>query len=95
MGDFNIDLFKSESCDYAYQFIEQLFSSSFFLLNTKATRITCHTATLIDMFFKNNIEGIDNSLNLVIFIDISDHLPIVRICLTPNVDCRTKKVGIT
>ena len=25
MGDFNIDLFKSESCDYASQFIEQLF----------------------------------------------------------------------
>ncbi len=56
MGDFNIDLFKSESCDYANQFIEQLFTSSFFPLITKATRITYHTATLIDNIFSNNID---------------------------------------
>ncbi len=30
MGDFNIDLFKSESCDYTSRFIEQFFTSSFF-----------------------------------------------------------------
>jgi hypothetical protein len=46
MGDFNIDLFKSESCDYTNHFIEQLFTSSFFPLITKPTRITHHTATV-------------------------------------------------
>jgi exonuclease III len=29
MGDFNVDLFKSESCDFASQFIEQLFNRHF------------------------------------------------------------------
>ena len=48
MADFNIDLFKSKSCDYANQFVEQLFTSSFFPLINKATRIPHHTATLID-----------------------------------------------
>ncbi|XP_028408826.1 uncharacterized protein LOC114531415 [Dendronephthya gigantea] len=76
MGDFNIDLFKSESCDYAGNFIEQLFTSSFFPLINKATRITSHTATLIDNIFTNNIEDFNNSLNGIIFSDISDHLPI-------------------
>ena len=70
MGDFNINLFKSESCDYANQFIGQLFTSSFFPLITKATRITYHTATLIDNIFTNNIEELDNSLNGIRFLAI-------------------------
>ena len=79
MGDFNIDLFKSESCDYAGQFAEQLFTSSFFPLITKATRITDDTATLIDNIFTNNLEKLNDSVNGVVFSDISDHLPIVHI----------------
>ena len=79
MGDFNIDLFKSESCDYVSQFIEQLFTSSFFPLITKATRITDHTDTLINNIFTNNLEKLDESLNAIIFSDISDHLPIVHV----------------
>jgi uncharacterized protein YqgV (UPF0045/DUF77 family) len=78
-GDFNIDLFKSESCDYAGQFAEQLFTSSFFPLITKATRITDDTATLIDNIFTNNLEKLNDSVNGVVSGDISDHLPIVHI----------------
>ena len=91
MGDFNIDLFKSESCDYANYFTEQLFTSSFFPLITKATRITHHTATLIDNIFTNNLEQLDDSINGIIFSDISDHLPIVHICLTQT--CLAKTPG--
>jgi hypothetical protein len=78
MGDFNIDLFKSESCDHTNHFIEQLFTSSFFPLITKPTRITHHTATLIDNIFTNNLEELDESVNGIIFSYISDHLPIVH-----------------
>jgi hypothetical protein len=86
MGAFNINLFKSESCDYAnVQFIEQLLTSSFFPLITKATRITYHTATLIDNIFTNNIEELDNTLNDIIFSDISDHFPIVHTFNTQGV----------
>jgi hypothetical protein len=83
MGDFNIDLFKS--CDYANYFTEQLFTSSFFPLITKATRITHHTATLIDNIFTNNQEQLDDSINGIIFSDISDHLPIVHIFNQTNI----------
>jgi hypothetical protein len=65
---------------HAGQFTEQLFTSSYYPLITKPTRITAHTATLIDNIFTNNIENIDSSLNGIIFSDISDHLPIVHIC---------------
>jgi hypothetical protein len=78
MGDFNIDLLKSESCDYSNKFIEQLFTSSFLPLINKPTRITNHTATLIDNIFTNNLENIENSKNGIIFTDISDHLPVVH-----------------
>jgi hypothetical protein len=42
-GDYNIDLLKSESCDFSNRFIEQLFTSSFFPLINKPTRITAVT----------------------------------------------------
>ena len=82
IGDFNIDLLKSESCDYSNRFIEQLFTSSFFPLITKPTRFTAHTSTLIDNIFTNNIQQVDKSINGIIFSDISDHLPIVHMCST-------------
>ena len=78
MGDFNIDLLKSESCDFAGKFFEQLITSSFMPLILKPTRITQHTATLIDNIFTNDIEALESSSNGIIFSDISDHLPIVR-----------------
>ena len=62
MGDFNIDLLKSESCDYANRFTEQFFTSSFIPLTTKPTRITSQSATLIDNIFTNNIDKIDIGL---------------------------------
>ena len=57
-GDYNIDLLKSESCDFSNRFIEQLFTSSFFRafpLVNKPTRITAHTATLIDNIYTQTI----------------------------------------
>ena len=92
MGDFNIDLFTSESCDYANQFVEQLFTSSFFPLINKATRITHHTATLIDNIFTNNLENLSDSMNDIIFSDISDHLPIVHLFNTSIFAKKTKNV---
>ena len=67
MGDFNIDLLKSESCDYSNQFIEQLFTSSFLPVINKPTRITHLTATLIDNIFTNNINNNENNKNGIIF----------------------------
>ena len=52
MGDFNIDLLTSESCDFARRFLEQLLTSSYIRLILIPTRITQHTATLIDNITK-------------------------------------------
>jgi hypothetical protein len=94
MGDFNIDLLKSESCDYANRFIEQPFTSSFVPLITKPTRITEHTATIIDIF-TNNIEKVENSINGIIFTDISDHLPILHMFDSKNpVENSTKQTNV-
>ena len=79
MGDFNIELLKSESCDFAGKFFEQLITSSFMPLTLKPTRITQHTATLIDNIFTNDIEALESSSNGIIFSDISDHLPTVHV----------------
>ena len=80
MGDFNIDLLQSETCDIANKFSEQLFTSCFYPIITKPTRITEHTTTLIDNIFTNNIEKLDSSVNGILFSDISDHLPILHVC---------------
>ena len=66
--DFDIDLLKSESCDYSNSFIEQLLTSSFLPVMNKPTRITYHNATLINNTFITNIENIENSMNLVLFL---------------------------
>ena len=79
MGDFNIDLLKSESCDYSIRFLEQLYTSSYIPLVLRPTRITQHTARLIDNIFTNDIEAIRSGTNGLIFCDISDQLPIVHI----------------
>ena len=69
-GDFNVDLLKSESCDFSNRFIEQFFTSSFFPLITKPTRIIAHTATLIDNIYTNDTEKINHSINGIILSDI-------------------------
>ena len=61
MGDFNIDLLKSESCDYTNRFLEILSTSSYIPLVLRPTRITQHTAALIDNIFTNDIETIESS----------------------------------
>ena len=91
MGDFNIDLLKSESCDYSSRFTEQFFTSCFVPLVTKPTRITSHSASLIDNIFTNKIDKIDKSFNGIIFSDISDHLPIVHICDLDNSNNNSKQ----
>ena len=69
-GDYNIDLLKSESCDFSNRFIEQLFTSSFFPLINKPTRITAHSATLIDNIYTNDFEKINYSTSGIIISDI-------------------------
>jgi hypothetical protein len=76
MDDFNVDMLKNETCDFANRLTQNLFTPFYFPLITMPARITEHTATLIDKIFSNDLEKINYSQNGPIFSDISDHLPI-------------------
>ena len=53
-GDFNLDLMKHETHSITAQFLEALYSYGLIPMITKPTRITAHSATLIDNIFTNN-----------------------------------------
>ena len=63
--------------------MDGLYSCTFFPLIALPSRITSHSATLIDNIFTNHLTH--NYLRAgLLFSDISDHLPIFSIC--PNSD---------
>ena len=53
MGDFNLNLINFQHHQTTGEFLDGLYSNMFFPLITRPSRITCHTATLIDNIFLN------------------------------------------
>ena len=76
MGDFNLDLFHYSEHMPTQEFLDCLFSFSLFPLISKPTRLTSHSATLIDNIFRNSVSSHKNGL---IINDLSDHLPIFSV----------------
>ena len=73
LGDFNLNLLNFETHLDTREFIN-IFSSYFYSLDIiKPTRITYHSATLIDNIFVNSLAHHTISGNLVY--DLTDHLP--------------------
>ncbi|XP_024136829.1 uncharacterized protein LOC112151929, partial [Oryzias melastigma] len=73
-GDFNIDLMNPNKHKSTDDFIQTLYSMSFYPTINKPSRITTHSATLIDNIFTNNIES--NKRSGLLTCDITDHLPV-------------------
>ena len=73
-GDFNLDLFKADSCSYVQDLIATLQARNFKNIITKATRVTAKSATLLDHLWSNNASLACSSS--VIYSRISDHFPI-------------------
>ena len=69
-----------------------MYAKMFFPLITRPTRITSHTATLLDNIFVNCLDSYCDSG--LLFSDISDHLPVFSI-LSNNLDCSAKNTWIT
>jgi hypothetical protein len=86
MGDFNLNLLNFESHNPTGEFVNTLASYCFQPCIVKRTRITDHSATLIDIFF-NSIEHDIISGNLLC--DISDHLP--NFLIINELPCFTSK----
>ncbi|XP_071950001.1 uncharacterized protein [Antedon mediterranea] len=76
LGDFNIDLLKFESDNNINDFVHCLFNNSLISLIHRPTRITEHSATLIDNIFTNDLES---SVSGIIINDATDHLPVFNI----------------
>jgi hypothetical protein len=77
MGDFNLDLLNHSSHQFTNEFLDIMYANSFSPLITLPTRLTSHSATLIDNIFTNNLEKY--AFSGLILSDISDHLPIFTI----------------
>ena len=73
MGDFNIDLMKNNMHKPTTDFINMMFTNALIPLINKPTRITSHSATLIDNIFSNKIESEGKVLQGNLTFDISDH----------------------
>ena len=73
-GDYNINLLNIENHISSSEFLEMMFSHSFFPLINRPTRITTSSATLIDNIFCNSISS--DFFNAILYSEISDHFPI-------------------
>jgi len=71
-GDFNLDLINLGSNTHCQNLLDTMSKYGFFQLVARPTRITSHSATLIDHVYSNNVHH-TLSCN-VLTTDISDHL---------------------
>ena len=79
MGDYNIDLFNSETHDLTNAFVDVMYCNEFLPLISRPTRITNSSVTLIDNIFTNNHDNLNCSLSGILVADVSDHFPIFHI----------------
>ena len=72
MGDFNLNILNNHCYEFTGEFLDIMYSHMFLPLITLRTRITSHTATLIDNIFANHSGNY--SFSGLLLSDISDHL---------------------
>ena len=75
-GDFNINVLNADSHLPTNDFIDLKYCNGFYPLISKPTRITSHSATLIDNIFSNDLDN--HKFSGIPWSDISDHLPIFQ-----------------
>ena len=76
-GDFNVNLLNHGQHHLTDNFLDILHGYGLYTLITQPTRITIHSATLLDNIFTN--VPFNNAKSGVIINDISDHLPIFAV----------------
>ena len=72
VGDFNIDLANYDNDFHCHDLINKMAENGFAQLISLPTRVTDHTATIIDHIYGNKVHTTVNSY--VVTLDISDHL---------------------
>jgi hypothetical protein len=82
MGDFNLDVLKYGADKYVTEYVDLLFSYGFLQLVTNPTRITPHSASLIDHVVTNN--SVHSCDAVVLMTKISDHFPVIHFRKSPS-----------
>jgi endonuclease/exonuclease/phosphatase family metal-dependent hydrolase len=80
MGDFNIDLLKFSNHNKTNDYLENIFSLGHIPLITKPTRVTTHSATLIDHIYTSKLQ--EKTKSGIVVTDISDHFGIFTVILS-------------
>ena len=80
MGDLNIGLLKYHSHLQTEGYLDMIYSLDLLPVVTKPTRITNHTATLIDHIYTTNVNRLTSG---IVTVDMSDHLTVFCIVDTP------------
>ena len=93
IGDTNIDLLMFGQKDAHANFASSLFSNGYMPYITYPTRITSHSATLIDQIFAKTPKNNFDINSGILFSDISDHLPcyISLKCKTKTEKCKNDR----
>ena len=93
-GDFNVNTLTQPNCSLATQDFKNIFSSNFYSpLIQKPTRITEHSATLIDNIYCNVPELSSNSATGILKVSISNHYAIFCILKYATIQDKTKIVN--
>ena len=72
-GDMNINFLKFNEHTQTEEFLDMLYANNILPIITKPTRLTDHTATLIDHKYINCLQNFTVG---ILTVDITDHLPI-------------------
>ena len=88
MGDMNIDLLKYKTDTKTNMYLDNIFSHGFLPKISKPTRVTNHSATLIDHLYTNDLTSSYNSG--IVLTDLADHFGIFSFCTKPKKIMGTK-----
>ena len=91
MGDYNINIINSDHNE-TQNFVDIMFEYGFMPCISKPTRVTSKSATLIDNIFTNNYSSYSNSLNGILYTDVSDHFPTFHIDVMSLTDNESKYI---
>ena len=76
-GDSNINFLDFETNKNVQDFLNLMFRYNMTPLTNKPTRVTKHSASVIDHIITNNVVGHNDFKSAIIKTDLSDHFPIV------------------
>ena len=81
-GDFNFNFLDFETKKNVQDFLNVMFHYNMIPLTNKPTRVTRHSANVIDDIITNSVTSHNDFKLAIIKIDLSDHFPIVFVIKT-------------